>query len=86
MNNFEEIFNKCGTDKAQYNYAYEDCFSRTRESIQLVFEIGVCRGGSAHGFKEYFSNALIVGIDIDPNSFFEKDGIKIEIGDARAKY
>jgi hypothetical protein len=85
MKSFTEIFMKCDTDKAQYHDAYEDCFSNTREDVELLFEIGVCRGGSVRGFREYFSNALIVGIDIDPLCYFEEDRIEIEIGDATKK-
>jgi hypothetical protein len=82
-NEFYEIFKNCDTDKAQnYSTAYFETIGDIRQDIKLLFEIGVCRGGSARGFRKYFPNAVIVGIDIDPNSYFEEPGINIEIGDA----
>lgn len=87
-NKFSEIFKNCDTDKCEnYSNAYEDSFSHIRNDINLIFEIGVCRGGSVKGWKEYFPNALIVGIDIDQNTYFEdpEGRIKIEIGSANNK-
>jgi hypothetical protein len=86
-NLFKSIFKNCDTDKADnYSDAYENAFLSIRENIKLVFEIGVCRGGSVHGFRDYFPNALIVGIEIDQQYFFDnEDRIKIEIGDATDK-
>jgi hypothetical protein len=84
---FKEIFSKCDTDKVNtfYEYAYDDTFLPIREDIKLLFEIGVCRGGSVRGFRDYFPNALIVGIDINPRCFFQEDRINIEIGNATQK-
>ena len=87
-NIFYSIFKDCDTDKAvNYSDAYEDSFFDIREDIKLIFEIGVCRGGSVKGFKKYFPNALIIGIDIDPNAFFEdpEGRITVEIGNASDK-
>lgn len=83
-NVFKSIFIKCDTDKvtAGYEVAYEEVFSPIRDKIKLLFEIGVCRGGSVRGFKEYFPNATIVGLEINPKYFFKDDHIKIEIGNA----
>lgn len=83
MNKFKEIFEKYDTDKAvNYSEAYENCFSKLRNDIKLIFEIGVNRGGSVRGWKEYFPNAIIVGIEIDRKFWFKDDRIKIHIGDA----
>jgi len=87
-NNFEKIFKNCDTDKCvNYSQAYHDSFDDIRQDINLIFEVGVNRGGSVKGWKEYFPNALIVGIDIDSTWYFEDpDGrIKIEIGSANQK-
>lgn len=82
-NEFFGIFKSKDTDKSQnYSEGYENIFKNIRKEIKLLFEIGVCRGGSVRGFKEYFPNAIIVGIDIEKNSYFEEDRIKIEIGNA----
>ena len=84
QNKFEEIFSKYDTDKVNgsYEYAYERCFGKIREDIQLIFEIGVNRGGSMRAWKEYFPNAQIVGLEINGNCFFEEERIHIEIGNA----
>ena len=82
VNKFEEIFSKYDTDKVAYSQAYEECFGNIREDIQLLFEIGVNRGGSVRAWKEYFPNALIVGMDKNGHCYFEENRIKIEIGNA----
>lgn len=85
MNQFEEIFKKYPeTDKvtAGYHIAYEEIFGHIRNDIKLLFEIGVNKGGSIRAFREYFPNALIVGLEIDPQYYFKDDIIQIEIGDA----
>lgn len=77
------IFEGCkGTNKHEsYNGVYEDAFCNLYpEDIKLVFEIGVNAGGSSRGFKRYFPNALIVGIEIDPKWKFSEDRIVVEIG------
>lgn len=81
MNTFKEIFSKYDTDKTEnFSDAYEECLTPIRNNIKLIFEIGVNRGGSTKAWKEFFPNALIVGIDINPECHFEEDRIKIEIG------
>jgi len=84
MNAFQEIFSRYDTDKVQagYHKTYEKCFGSIRNEIKLLFEIGVNRGGSVRAFHEYFPNAIVVGIDINPACYFEHGKIKIEIGDA----
>ena len=67
MNIFREIFSKYDTDKVNgsYELAYEDCFAQIRENVELVYEIGVNRGGSVQAWREYFPNAFIVGLEIE---------------------
>jgi hypothetical protein len=82
MNN---IFGKyLETNKERdYHGVYEDAFlSLEKENIKLVFEIGVLGGGSLRGFRDYFQNALIIGIDIIPEFKFEEERIFVEIGNA----
>jgi hypothetical protein len=81
-NKFQEIFSKYDTDKTFYSEAYEECFGHIRDDVQLVFEIGVNRGGSMRAWKEYFPNALIVGLEKNSHCFFEEERISIEIGNA----
>lgn len=85
MSEFKRIFSRVDTDKltdGNYGDGYEECFNALRNHVKLLFEIGVNRGGSVRGWKQYFPNAIIVGMDINPACYFTDDRIKIEIGDA----
>jgi hypothetical protein len=59
-----------GTDKHalqnDYLSTYETAFARYRDLPITLIEIGVARGGSLRTWERYFSNATIVGIDINP--------------------
>lgn len=80
---------KYGTDKSRHQYknvSYLDIYARhfekVRYDVKTFVEIGVLNGSSLKMWKEYFPNAIIYGIDIDPRcSEFEEDRIKIFIGD-----
>jgi len=85
-NLFLDTVIKYDTDKAFYSSGYNDTFFNVREDIKLLFEIGVNRGGSVRMFREYFPNALIVGLEIDKKCYFTgEDRIVVEIGDATKK-
>lgn len=67
--NLVEILNRSGSDKASahsYGLIYEPLFAKFRESAKAVLEIGVYRGASLCAWHEYFSNAVIVGFDCQP--------------------
>ena len=58
---------KYGTDKADaHNYlvVYDEVFSPLRESVHRMLEIGVYRGSSILMWRDYFTNAEVVGMDI----------------------
>lgn len=83
MNTFYEIFKKYDTDKTgNFSKYYDKYFTPIRNEVKLLFEIGVNRGGSVRAWKEFFPNAHIVGVDINPDCYFEEDRISIEICDA----
>jgi len=77
-----------GTDKSSsesfawdYLRHYGEWFSQWRNENINLLEIGVAAGSSLHVWKNYFSKAQIVGIDIDPQCrHFADDRIAIEIG------
>ena len=77
------------TDKCKHKYAnisyldiYEKYFEKNRFNIKTVLEIGVYKGSSLKMWKEYFPNATIYGIDINPNAKqYEEDRINIIIAD-----
>lgn len=68
-NLFRTIFSKYNTDKVIHDFfcpAYDELFNGLRGDIKLVFEIGVGHGGSIRGFRDYFPNAQIIGLEIKP--------------------
>jgi hypothetical protein len=84
-----DIGKKYRTDKCDethtFNYStyldnYEFHFEKFRYKNINVLEIGVLTGASIRTWKEYFPNATIYGLDIDPNRKFEEDRIIINIG------
>lgn len=87
MKTLDQIAIEKGTDKSSkiHNYCikYEKYFPFNRIDPIKILEIGVLGGGSIETWREYFPNATIVGIDIDPNckQFEDKNrNIFIEIG------
>lgn len=84
-----EIGDKTNTDKARHSYKgmsyldiYESFFHDKRNEVKCFVEIGVLNGSSVKMWSEYFPNATIYGIDINPEcKKYETDRIKIIIGD-----
>ena len=82
----DEIGLKHGTDKASshHNYLsfYETFMAPLRDAPLTVLEIGVYQGASLKTWREYFSKARIIGVDVTPNcKQFEGERIKIELAD-----
>jgi cephalosporin hydroxylase len=72
-----------GADKpTAYLGKYENIFSLIQAKPLKILEIGVQRGGSLRAWSDYFYNAKIVGVDIDPKTKFSEDRIVVEIGDS----
>jgi hypothetical protein len=72
--------------KRYHNYIqrYSTHFERHRERVRRVVEIGVQTPGSMLMWEEYFPNAEIIGIDIDPAcKDIEGGRKKIFIGDQK---
>lgn len=82
-----------GTDKASthHNYTaiYERAFSPIRETTKGLLEIGIggvnykgVAGSSLRMWASYFSNAHVVGVDIDPSADKDYgDRVSVVIGD-----
>ena len=91
MMNLKECFQnkKFGScDKKPVNYfnVYESHFEHLRNESLNMLEIGVRWGGSVWGWRNYFPNANIIGMDVDPNSMQygnddPKNGVKLYLGD-----
>jgi hypothetical protein len=66
-----------------YFDAYDRHFRQFRGREVHVLEIGVYSGGSLDMWRDYFGpKATIYGVDIEPDCrVYEKDGVKIFIGD-----
>jgi hypothetical protein len=85
----QELGRKYGTDKSRHSYKnmsyldiYERYFEKKRLEIKTFVEIGILNGNSLKTWAEYFPNATIYGIDINPEcKKYESDRIKILIGD-----
>jgi len=72
LDDLSEIALKFNTDKNylhNYTPVYDFYFNKMRNSILKFLEIGYYRGESARTWQEYFPNATLHFIDIDPNSF-----------------
>jgi len=59
---------------------YDSYFSTMRNSKVNLLEIGVNYGSSIRTWKDYFLNGTIVGIDVNPHTYFQEDRIHIHIG------
>ncbi|ACA17530.1 O-methyltransferase [Methylobacterium sp. 4-46] len=86
MLSLNEIGLKHGTDKASnvhdYLNFYEKRLAHLREESFTLFEIGVYQGASVRMWEEFFPNATIVGLDINPATQAAEAGrIKMRIGD-----
>lgn len=89
MNILQQLGLKYGTDKSRHTYKgityldiYDRHFSDIRYSVKTMLEIGIRDGSSLRMWKEYFPNAVIYGVDINPEcKRHEEERIKIIIGD-----
>jgi hypothetical protein len=79
-----ELGEKFRPTKRMHNYLirYDHVFGAARLKVKRMVEIGVQSNASVEMWRDYFPNAEIIGIDIDPEcKRFERDRIKIVIGD-----
>lgn len=73
----DELGLKYDTDKASHGHGYCDIYEQwlTGFNPRIVLEIGVFKGGSLRMWRDFFPEASIVGIDIDPSRLFSEDRI-----------
>jgi hypothetical protein len=85
----QKIGKKYNTDKTTHIYRgvsyldlYDKHFFNMRHKVKRFVEIGVLNGSSLLMWRDYFPNAEIIGIDINPACIqYESERIKIFIGD-----
>jgi len=81
----DELALKYGTDKGSqyhgYTRYYEMVLGPIKDQPLKIMEIGIHKGASLKMWKEYFPNAIIYGIDANPDcKFLEEDRIFIATG------
>ena len=81
----DEIAIKHGTDKSSrchnYTVLYDQMFGAVRDDPLKILEIGVAEAASLRMWCDYFPNAEIHGLDINPDcKAFADDRITIHIG------
>lgn len=77
-----ELGRKYGSDKpVQYAPFYDLLLLSRRHTVRSVFEIGIFKGGSLRMWKDYFPQALIYGMDVNPETIFTEDRIQTFHGD-----
>ena|SRR5437667_3892128 len=69
MDSLEQIAARHDTDKPDHPFYlenYERRFGALRDQQLSLLELGIKRGGSLLMWRDYFQNATIVGLDINP--------------------
>lgn len=86
-----DLSTKYGTDKGwphRYTPIYYDYLQPIADQVKCVLEIGICvtrdikngrTGASLFMWEEFFPNAAIFGLDIDPASMVNEGRIRSEI-------
>lgn len=81
--NLFELGIKHNTDKSTYHgftKVYDSKLHTLKEDIENFLEIGVLGGSSLSMWEEYFPKATIYGFDIQDKKRYEKNRIKIMVG------
>lgn len=69
-----ELFTRYGSDKNSahsYGPFYEELLEPIREKVTSVLEVGIASGASLRAWRDWFPNALIVGLDHHADLFAE---------------
>jgi hypothetical protein len=73
------------TDKGpgQHNYTelYERLFLQWKDEPITIFEIGVAAGGSLKMWQDYFTQARIFAVDIEPKTAFDNARVRTFVAD-----
>lgn len=67
---------------AHYGRIYDFHFAHRASAVTRILEIGIDHGGSLQLWKSIFTNAQIVGLDINPEcKAYEEDRVSVITGD-----
>jgi predicted O-methyltransferase YrrM len=86
--NWDSVALRHGTDKASGYHSYMEHYQKLLENrpVDTLLEIGVLQGLSLFTWAELLPEALIVGIDVEPNCrYYQRDNIAVIIADATNK-
>jgi 8-demethyl-8-alpha-L-rhamnosyltetracenomycin-C 2'-O-methyltransferase len=81
-----ELMKLYPTDKNvehSYGPVYDELFAPVRDRVMSLLEIGVYQGGSLRVWRDYFPNAHILGIDVNPAALFTDVRITTARADAQ---
>lgn len=92
VQSLDQLAKKHGSDKGSepaggltgkgYTSVYSEFFEPLRQRPLVLLEIGVAQGASLRMWEEYFANARIFGVDVDPAcTRYETDRTRVLIGD-----
>jgi hypothetical protein len=72
---------------ARHNYTryYDPLFRPRKDEPLRVFELGIFCGASLRAWRDFFPNAQIVGMDIDPDTMVKEDRIETFCCDEKDK-
>jgi cephalosporin hydroxylase len=76
---FDPSLEHCHT----YTPVYHQLYDGTQDHVRAVLEVGVNTGASLRMWQEYFPQAAIIGLDIDPQCLFWERRIKCFRADQR---
>ena len=90
---FNDILNKCGSDKGNANGVkhsfanfYDNYIKDRRHEELLILEIGISAGASIRAWNEYCPNSTIIGLDLHEKTFLNNDKISTYVLDQSNKY
>jgi hypothetical protein len=85
VKSFDEIFVDYDTDKVShhtYGSVYDELFPEdARRKVKTILEIGIYRGGSMYGWRDFFPEADIVGLDVNPDYMISDSFIHTFVAD-----
>lgn len=80
-----ELFTFYGSDKNtrhSYGPVYERLLMPIRDTAAAILELGVLGGGSVRAWQQFFPNAVVVGIDNNPDlTKFKLERVELHTGD-----